>query len=439
MRISLIILLCFLSFAVEAKEQAWDCIYQSGYKQFSVVDVERSDTATIISLRCKMRPGDPILLPNKKMYLDDELHNRYKLRYAVNIVPGDTIRCPYSGEYDFSLVFDPLPKKVKIFDLRAVNAWYSAFDFWGIHKDKNISRKIKHKADDIQLGAGEVCHSGSKTCVVKGYIKNYDSSGEQEVMSLEVRTSSDNGRQENRRLKENISDDGYFNFVAPVENKCWTYIEGRNTKTPVLLIPGDTIMLTIENYQEIDMHATYSSLNGNNTMASLMMADPKWMDWDLARARYEGVHPAELWQDMEKRIKETNTFADYLSWKHHLSQTESHLLRLHMHSFIYEISISRLNTNFNEVYLNKEARNPRGNSEDFSSLPEVVNSYSFLKNINTGDYSYFVLPYQYLLLHLPDILPVRLASTKTLESRFMSLEKYLGQELDEEWRKRINF
>ena len=163
------------------------------------------------------------------------------------------------------------------------------------------------------------------------------------------------------------------------------------------------------------------------------------MDWDLARAGYEGVHPAELWQDMEKRIKETNTFADYLSWKHHLSQTESHLLRLHMNSFIYEISISRLNTNFNEVYLNKEARNPRGNSEDFSSLPEVVNSYSFLKNINTGDYSYFVLPYQYLLLHLPNILPVRLASTKTLESRFMSLEKYLGQELDEEWRKRINF
>lgn len=123
MRKIVFIFVALLSFIAKAKEQPWNSLYQSGYKQFSVVNVERNDTATTISLRCRMNPGDHFLLPKKNMYLDDELHNKYKLRNTVNIVPGDTILCPYSGEYDFSLVFDPMPKGVRIFDLRAADEW----------------------------------------------------------------------------------------------------------------------------------------------------------------------------------------------------------------------------------------------------------------------------------------------------------------------------
>lgn len=438
MRKIVFIFVALLSFIAKAKEQPWNSLYQSGYKQFSVVNVERNDTATTISLRCRMNPGDHFLLPKKNMYLDDELHNKYKLRNTVNIVPGDTILCPYSGEYDFSLVFDPMPKGVRIFDLRAADEWYSSFAFWGIHQDDRIMKKIKHVADDVQLSAGDVCRPVSKPAVIKGHINNYRSSDQEEILSLQVRTCHENSKPKNRNinLKEKINEDGDFEFVVPVANKSWTYIEGRKTKIPVLLIPDDTIMLEIENYQDLDMRTTYNSVNGNNTMANLMMADPKWVDWENARDRDTNIRPSDLFQDMEKRIEDSGRLVDYLAWKYHLSQTESHLLRLQMHSFIYEVGISRLNRNLSDTYFGKNI-NYQGNAEGLASLPEIVDSYSFLRNIRTDDCSYFVLPSQYLLLHLSQIHPIQLVGTS--ESRFRSLEQYLGQELDDEWRKRIDF
>lgn len=423
--------------AIAGKSNA-GVVYQSGYKHFSIAGVERNDTATIISLHCRMNPGDHFLLPKKNMYLDDERHNKYKLRYTINIVPGDTILCPYSGEYDFSMVFDPMPKGVRIFDLRAADEWYSAFAFWGIHQDDRMIRKIKHVADDVHLSAGDVCSPVSKPAVIKGHIKNYRSSDQEEILSLQVRTCHENSkpRNSNINLKERISENGYFEFVAPVANKSWTYIEGKKTKIPVLLIPDDTIMLEIENYQEFDMRTTYNSVNGNNTMANLMMADPKWVDWENARDRDASIHPSDLFQDMEKRKETSGRLVDYLTWKYHLSQAESHLLRLQMHSFIYEVGISRLNRNLSDTY-SGGSTNYQGTAEDLASLAEVIDSYCFLKDIKTKDYSYFVLPSQYLLSHLSQILPIRLV--RTSESRFKSLEQYLGQELDEEWRKRIDF
>lgn len=72
---------------------------------------------------------------------------------------------------------------------------------------------------------------------------------------------------------------------------------GRKTKIPVLLIPGDTIMLEIDNYQELDMRTTYKSVNGNNTLSNLMQTDPKWADREIARDRDANIHPSDLFQD----------------------------------------------------------------------------------------------------------------------------------------------
>ena len=71
-----------------------------------------------------------------------------------------------------------------------------------------------------------------------------------------------------------------------------------------------------------------------------------------------------------------------------------------------------------------------------SSMPEVLDSYSFMSDINAEDYTYFVLPCQSLMIHM-NIEPIKCFFGA--KDRFEVLEKYMKQKLDDEWRKRIVF
>lgn len=434
-RIIILSLLLQLVYKVEAQVSV---IYQSGLN-LSVSSVVTNDTATLVSLRCAKLPGENFSLPKKLLYLEDELQNKYHLISTNNIILGDTMVIPYSGYYDFSLAFEPLPPKVKIFDLRAANEQNSFFAFWGIHQDKNVLKKIKHVKDDAILCLTDVCTPSLTNTTVVGRILDYQHIEDIDSLSISARDFYGNLNTTNtkKRVFSAITDDGTFEFSLPLSHKCWTYIEGNNRNIPIFLVPGDTLYVTIENDQKVSCHTTYVSSKGYPVMHRLMTADPKWVDWDLAQSRYTTIRPSDLLREIENKKESSRALVDYLSWKYGLDKIESHLLSLQIYSFLYEIGISRLNKNFLDVYFRETGNHPKGYTDALISLPEIVDSYGFLKDIQTGDYSYFVLPSQYLLFHLANIRPIRFA--KTLDLRYEILEQYLGQELDEEWRKRIDF
>lgn len=432
-----LLLACMVVHAEKKTRKGYEVIYQSGYKSVRLLDVERTDTATIVSMRCSMLPGDKFTLPQKELYIDDELQNRYHLKYTRNIVLGDTVICPYSGFYDFSLVFEPLPSSVEVFDLRAANEWYSAFAFWGIHQNKQVTRKIKHIEDVVRLEQNDVALASSANAVIKGRIKGYTSSIKRDTLSLQTRAFNEGQIPRNVTIKHyaEVDDNGKFEFTIPINNKYWTYIEGNKTSIPVFLIPNDTITLTVEQYKEVDMHVMYQSSDGNYTMEKLMHTDPRWVDWEFATDRYVNIRPDELMGEVHKRKRAADTLADYLVWKYKLSRVESHMLRLQMYSFIYEIAITRLNKNLHDVYFRRNGFYQTDYQDGLIHIPEIVDSYGFLKDIRTDDYTYFMLPSQYLLIHLANIEPVRYP--QTTELRFKILEEYLGHPINNEWKKRI--
>ena len=68
---------------------------------------------------------------------------------------------------------------------------------------------------------------------------------------------------------------------------------------------------------------------------------------------------------------------------------------------------------------------------------EVIEAHGFMRAIDTDDYSYLILPSQYLLLHLHRAIPV-VSSMMTKDMYIEIIEKYIGRHLNEDWRKRVD-
>lgn len=207
------------------------------------------------------------------------------------------------------------------------------------------------------------------------------------------------------------------------------------SKIPILLYPDDTLNVTVDHMYDINMGIEYHSSKRNDIMKNLMVADPKFVDWELAQKRYIRVSPIELRAEMIAKKEKTDSFIDYLTWKYKLSFIEEHLLRLQIMSFIDEVVINRIASNINSVIFDHSGIYDSNKViNQIENSPETMDACSFLKNINTSDYSYFVLPSQYLLMHLPHL---QLFQYGKKEMRYHILEKHIGKSLDEEWRKRV--
>lgn len=411
-------------------------IYQSGYPEVSIERIVRHDTATIVHMRRIANPGDVFVLTKRQLYLDDEQGKKYRLKGTEGISQGDTIRHPLSGILDFSLIFEPLAKNVKIFDLRAANEAFSTFAFWGIHEKDNILKKIKHLKDkNIRLDKEQI-FLNTGTAVIRGQIRNYTSS-KPDTCQLFLVFQKDDYFRHGEFFKSAVSKEGCFEFCLPVENMCWSYIEGKHAVIPVVFYPNDTLEVTIDKLGEIDMTVSYRSLAGNNIMQKLMQADPMWTDWELAGKRSTPVAPSMLAKEMQAKKNETTKLVEYLTWKHGMSQVESHLLQLKINSFINEISITRLRKTILGLYPSTtELLNKPEELSRIEQQPEIQESYEFLKEIDPEDYSYFILPSEYLLSHLPGVV---LYYRSDRNQRYGIIERYIGKPLDDLWRKRIVF
>lgn len=408
-------------------------LYQSFYPELSITEVERHDTATIVHMRRLGTPGEEFVLRKQKYYLDDELGRKYVLKGIDSITQGDTIQNPLSGIIDFRLIFEPLEKNVKIFDLRATNEWCSLFAFWGIHEDSGIRKKIKSVRDEnIRLDKKDIAFGAGKS-VVKGHIRNY-APQKPDTFRLQFYTENESwpGTHQTLIFKSAVSQEGDFEFQLTAENMSWAHIEAGNAYIPLMLYPNDTLYVTIDRLREVGMSVDYRSQAGNNVMQNLMKADPYWMDGELVNTRYVPARPSVLKEDMMNRKKKAAILVDYLAWKHKMSLTEAHLLRLQIHSFINAIHIARMGTNMERAIHYKQGEYTQKIIADYTAmLPELQDDYDFLQEIDTKDYSYFVLPRQSIIANL-------YYAVKFPIDNFSTLEKYIGKPLNEDWRSRIN-
>ena len=107
--------------------------------------IQRYDTLTASNghqTLCLYSMGNE--LSNQRASLMDEDGNRYPLRSAEGIALDTWVQSPESGVTDFTMHFEPLPKKVQIFDFIEGDVT-GAFKLLGIH-----DKKYKIKFPTIQ-------------------------------------------------------------------------------------------------------------------------------------------------------------------------------------------------------------------------------------------------------------------------------------------------
>lgn len=436
MKILFAILLVIIStLPADARNNNVNIVYQSTYRYLSILDYETNDTATVVIIRCMLSPGKEFILKNSSLYLCDEQGRTYGLKRIEGLTQDNVVRCLYSGQKDFTLVFDPLAKNVEVFDLRASNEFYATFAFWGIHKGDGLKRRIKHVNDKNYRMTREEVAVVNGSAWIKGDVSNYSGLKQHDTLQVCVRgQDEEDGRYRLHYYQATVAEDGSFEMKVPLEHMCWVYIESKASTIPVILYPNDTIDLTIDGRDDIDRKVTYSSRKGNDMMPNLMKAAANYTSWDFVSKRYDAISPSTLQDELEQEKQAFETFSDYLAWKYKLTPKETHLLRIAYYSLLYEVCIASLSNAYNETFWREEDMEER---IKYIDSEEVIEAHGFMRAIDTDDYSYLILPSQYLLLHLHRAIPV-VSSMMTKDMYIEIIEKYIGRHLNEDWRKRVD-
>ena len=220
--------------------------------ELEVREVIMSDTATTVHFTMEYETGHHFRFV-KESYLMDEDGNRYPLRSAEGIALDAWVQSPESGVTNFTMHFEPMPKKVQAFDFIEGDGT-GAFMLLGIH-DSHVKLNTPTMQ---QLSAANPFTLpdywyNTAAITIRGRIEGYDAE-RFGFKSLEGFVG-DVFAKENGMMVIDIAPDGSFEkqFMAsyPVCTKLCT----KETKVdfdeiPFFARPGETIDITVRRNAE---------------------------------------------------------------------------------------------------------------------------------------------------------------------------------------------
>ncbi len=210
-------------------------------------EVVMRDTATTVHFTMEYEKGEHFRFA-KESYLMDEDGNRYPLRSAEGIALDAWVQSPESGVTDFTMNFEPMPKKVQVFDFIEGDG-NRAFMLLGIH-DKKEKLKVPTKEELSATNPYSVPSDWFKTdtITIRGRIEGYDA--EQFGFTSMECYFQDIFEKEDATLVLDIADDGTFNkkFLSsyPVYQRFYT-MESKVDFSEMFFYahPGETIDITV--------------------------------------------------------------------------------------------------------------------------------------------------------------------------------------------------
>lgn len=214
---------------------------------FKATKVIMSDTATTVNFRLEYPVGGTFQFSSQS-FLKDELGNRYPLRSAVGTPLDKFIPIPDSGFMEFTMNFEPMPRKVQMFDYIEFDG-DRAFMLLGIH-DKKIEQNTPTLEQLLAKNRYKVSDDWFKTdtITIRGRFEGYDAE-KFGFSSMEMYFDDVFSKKETTIVLE-IAADGTFerSFVAsyPINNEFHTYESkiGLN-EIPFFARPGETIDITV--------------------------------------------------------------------------------------------------------------------------------------------------------------------------------------------------
>jgi thiol-disulfide isomerase/thioredoxin len=231
---------------VESPEAMAFANFPSG-SDFKATKVIMSDTATTVNFRLEYPIGGTFQFSSQS-FLKDELGNRYPLRSAVGTPLDKFIPIPDSGFMEFTMNFEPMPRKVQMFDYIEFDG-NRAFMLLGIH-DKKIERNVPTFEQLSAKNRYKVPDDWFKTdtITIRGRFEGYDA--EKFGFSSMEMYFNDVFSKKSTTIVLEIAADGTFErrFVAsyPINNEFHTYESkiGLN-ELSFFARPGETIDITV--------------------------------------------------------------------------------------------------------------------------------------------------------------------------------------------------
>ena len=137
------------------------------------LEVNFRDTATTVHFRMEYPKGQLFRFV-KESYLLDEAGNRYPLRSAEGIALDTWVQSPESGVTDFTMHFEPMPKKVQLFDFIEGDV-RDAFMLLGIHDKKaKLKYPTLQELSDANPYTVPADWFTTDTITIRGRIEGYD-------------------------------------------------------------------------------------------------------------------------------------------------------------------------------------------------------------------------------------------------------------------------
>ena len=319
--------------------QAVTCVNfsQGGLKANEVV---MTDTATTVRFTLTYQKGKSFRLA-KTCYLADEDGNRYALRSAEGIALDTWVKSPESGMNDFTMHFEPMPKRVKVFDFIEGDD-QGAFMLLGIH-----DRKTTLKIATPQSLLGNTPYTlpadwlVTDTVVIRGRIEGYDAKRfgftAMECI-LYDETMKDNGTQ-----VMDISPDGRFekrillSYPMRLSFSPSEHSKVAINDVPIFARPGDTVDVTIRKNGQGRYECVYNSGSSKDV--------ERWLKSDL-----------QMWQITRPLSRFKGTFAEAnqiaaTTWRNMMYCLQTESRRNHFTPLETRLALAEMQADFALAYL----------------------------------------------------------------------------------------
>ena len=335
--------------------------------EFKAREVIMRDTATTVHFTMKKEKGQSFRFA-KESYLMDEDGNRYPLRSAEGIALDSWIQSPESGITHFTMHFEPMPKKVQVFDFIEGDE-KGSFRLLGIH-DKKYKVKVPTLQELSEANPYTVPADWLKTdtITIRGRIEGYDA----EKMGF----TSMNCYYYNVFEKDgttfifNIAPDGTFEKKFQAYYPTCEVIAPDNSNMrfdnmSFFARPGESIDITIKPNE----HEVYECYYNNGSSKEV----ERWLKADL-----------DMWKLMEPiskfkgKISEVDEMAEQALQKTlYIIQREA--VRLHFTSQEIQLALANMQGSFIEAMANYI----RNHKNDIVKIEEVDGDFNveFLDSI----------------------------------------------------------
>ena len=233
------------------------------------------DTATTVHFTMEKEKGQSFRFASTS-YLLDEDGNRYPLRSAEGIALDSWVQSPESGMTDFTMHFEPMPKKVQVFDYIEGDE-KGSYRLLGIH-DKKYKVNVPTLQELSEANPYTVPADWLKTdtITIRGRIEDYDAEklGFTSMNCYYYSVFEKDGV----TLNFDIAPDGTFEKKFQAYYPTYEVIAPDNSNirfdnVPIFARPGETIDITIKPNE----HGIYECYYNNGSCKEVV----RWLKADL--------------------------------------------------------------------------------------------------------------------------------------------------------------